>query len=259
MTSPTRERLRRISSLSFSLAKVHFKLRNEGTYLGMFWYLLNPVVLFAVLLFVKHAAFSHISIPNYPLYLLVGLVMQNYLSRSVLGAVDVIRKNGGFIRSVKIPLESLVVASSLNLLYAHAFEAILVAGTILFLGVPATTIVFYALSLLLFALFALGVSFAASTLGVFANDIGNIWPIFSQILFFITPIFYEVEPGTLLYAANQFNPLYYFISLARWPAYQQPGASLPVLLAIAASLAAIGLAVGATVFRMHKRKFAELV
>ncbi len=247
-------------NLSLSLAGAHFKLRNEGSYLGILWYLLNPLALFAVLLFVKHAAFSaSVPIQHYPLYLFVGLVMQNYLNRAVAGSVDIIRKNAGFIKSIQIPLEALVISSVMHMLYAHAFEMILVAGLVLYFGVSLSMLLFYAVSVILFTLFILGLSFVFATIGAYANDVQNVWNVVSQILFFITPIFYSVHPGTFLHAINQFNPLYYFITFARWPAIAQSGMTAGSLFAALAGFSFLSLGIGLFVFEKSKRKFAELV
>ena len=51
MKKKMKEKIKSISALSFSLAKANFKIRNEGSYLGIFWYLLEPLAFFIVLLF----------------------------------------------------------------------------------------------------------------------------------------------------------------------------------------------------------------
>jgi len=44
-------KIKKTLSLGFSLASAQFKLRNEGSYLGVLWYLLEPLSFFAILLF----------------------------------------------------------------------------------------------------------------------------------------------------------------------------------------------------------------
>ena len=69
--------LKKTITLSVALARAHFKLRNEGIYLGIAWYLLNPLLLFAILFFVFSDRLGS-SIPYYPAYLFLGIIMFNY-------------------------------------------------------------------------------------------------------------------------------------------------------------------------------------
>lgn len=58
--------MRHVFQLSFSLAQVRFKLRNEGSFVGFFWYLLEPLMSFVILLLCGHAL-RQSAIPLYPL------------------------------------------------------------------------------------------------------------------------------------------------------------------------------------------------
>jgi len=67
-------------NLSITLAKMEFKLRNEGSYLGLFWYFLNPLFTFILLNFIFSAKFGQ-DIAFYSLYLLLGIIMFNFFSQ----------------------------------------------------------------------------------------------------------------------------------------------------------------------------------
>ena len=76
-------RLKKFIELSFALAKAQFKLRNEGSYLGIFWYILNPIFIFSLLLLIFSTRVGQ-GIPHYPLYLLLGIIMFNFFQTATI-------------------------------------------------------------------------------------------------------------------------------------------------------------------------------
>ena len=86
-------KIKNILRISLALAKVNFNLRIEGSYLGVLWYLLNPLILFAVLWFVKEAAFAEVKINYYPLYLLIGIAGFNFFKQAITSSIDAISSN----------------------------------------------------------------------------------------------------------------------------------------------------------------------
>lgn len=244
-------------SLSYSLARVNFKLRNEGSYLGIFWYLLNPLALFATILFVKQNAFSEVEISFYPLYLLVGLITLSYLNRIIIMSTDVIRNNSSFIKSIQIPTEVLVVSTSMHVLMLHVFEVLILTVLALYMGIPILNIALYVFATGLLTIFLLGLSFLFATFGVFVTDITNMWSVASQLLFFITPTFYVLHATSLLYIVNMYNPIYYFMTLSRDVLIK--GSAPLGIMYIACVLSSISLCVGLLVFSKYQRRFAEYV
>jgi ABC-type polysaccharide/polyol phosphate export permease len=242
-------------TLSLSLAKTNFKLRNEGSYLGVLWYLLNPLSLFFTILFVKQTAFSHTEIPLYPVYLLTGLVLLSYLNRVVGVATDVIRGNSNFIKSIHIKTEALVISSVMHILMLHVFEVFLIICLSLYFQVPVINLILYIGVTLLFTLFLSGLAFLFATIGVYVTDVGNVWAVVSQLIFFVTPTFYVLSPASGLYTLNLFNPLYYFMTLARDVLIH--GQSPLWLVSIAIVSTVVSLALGLFVFSKYRRSFAE--
>lgn len=243
--------------LSFTLAKANFKLRNEGSYLGVLWYLLNPLALFFTILIVRKTAFSHSEITMYPVYLLIGLVIMGYLNRAIGISADIIRGNSGFIKSIQVPSEVLVLSTMIHLFLLHIFEIFLIVGLGLYFDVPLFGIVLYVASVALFTLFLLGLAFSFSTIGVFVSDIANLWSICSQFIFFITPTFYSLQEGTFIYLVNQFNPLYYFMTLSR-EALIFGTASVQVMF-FACIYTMVSVGIGLYIFSKYRIKFAELL
>ncbi len=205
-----------ILRLSFSLAKTNFKLRNEGSYLGIAWYLLGPLALFFIILFVRGAAFPGAAIASYPIYLLIGITGFNFFRQSISLSIRAITSSAEFIKSINnISPETFVISTILESSFSHVFEMLLVALFMIYFGVPLVGILFYPISFLAFLPFVLGAGFFCATIGAYAIDVDNIWAIMSQLFIFVTPIFYTMVPGTTLATVNLFNPLFYYINISR--------------------------------------------
>ncbi|HOW58757.1 MAG TPA: ABC transporter permease [Candidatus Omnitrophota bacterium] len=208
------DEIKHILYLSLSLAKVRFKLRNEGSFIGIFWYLLEPLLTFAILLLFGHALYQNI-IPHYPLYLLVGLVVFNFFLAATNFSIKAITSNESFIKSMDIAKEPFVIAGLIQYSFSHACEIVLLLFLALCLKVPLTGFLVYPLFFLFFSLFVLGCSFLFATIGVYIKDLSNVWAVLGRLLWFATPIFYVAPKEGALYLINLFNPIFYFVSTAR--------------------------------------------
>ncbi len=243
--------------LGIQLAKAGFKLRNEGSYLGIFWYLLNPLLLFG-LLFLVFSDRLGAGIPEYALYLLLGVVMFNFFQNSTIESTRTIAKDySGLIKSINFPRESLVFGVVLKNLFSHFFEIILFA-IVLIAIVPAYNLIFYPLILLIFCIFIYGSCLLLTALTVYFVDLENIWNFAVRLLWLGTPIFYAIGGQTRLFYANLLNPLYYFITITRESIIY---GRMPALWLILGGLiySLIFVLAGTIVFNKLKAKFAELI
>jgi len=252
-----KEMLKSITGLSYQLAKANFKLRNEGSYLGLFWYLLEPFLLFVVILGLR-VAFSGGGAKDYPLYLLLGLIMFNFFSGTTGKATGFITSGGSLIKQVKINQEVVVVSQVIEASFSHFFEVVLFACFVIFYGSNVLWILFYPLIFIFYYMFILGFSFLLATFGVYVNDLNNVWKVITRVLFFFTPLFHSVSEGSFLYTANLFNPLFYFLEIGRsLMVYNKFPELWMVYVAIGFSI--FFFVFGILIFEKFKFKFAELV
>jgi len=250
--------LRNFFSLSLALAKSWFKLRNEGSYLGIFWYLLNPLLLFILLLLVFSDRLGA-SIPEYPLYLLLGIIMFNFFQQATIESSRVIiREFWGIIKSINFPREALIAGIVLRNIFSHLFEIILLFIFFILFHNSLYGLIFYPVILILFSFFVFGFCLMISSLAVYFIDLENIWNFFISLLWLGTPIFYEIGGQTRLFYLNLFNPLYYFIVLSRkvviYNTFPEPWVILGCLF-----YSLLFLLLGLWVFDKLKIKFAELI
>jgi ABC-type polysaccharide/polyol phosphate export permease len=197
---------------SLVLAKVQFKLRVEGHYLGIAWYLLEPIAMFAILLSLRPLVGS--GIEDYPLYLLVGLVMFNVFRSATNLSANAIVSNASLITSLKTNPEVFVLAVCFEALVIHVFEMLVVAAALAYFGVSLASLFYYPLVLLVFSSFICGVAFVLSVAGVYVSDIRHVWNALTRLLWFATPIFYAGRKNLPL-DVDAVNPMYHYITLAR--------------------------------------------
>jgi ABC-type polysaccharide/polyol phosphate export permease len=193
----------------------------------------------------------------YPLYVLSGLIMFNFFRQCTATALTSINSNAGFIKSIKISSESFVISSAFQSAFSHFFEIMILVIFIIFFKIPLSGLIFYPFIFLFLFLFSLGASFILATMAVYINDIGNVWSVFVNLLWFSTPIFYILSPADFTFL-NRISPMYYFIEIARnlviYGTSPRPG-----LLWITIIFSAATLAAGILIFEKFKNKFAELI
>ncbi|MFT4303129.1 MAG: ABC transporter permease [Candidatus Woesearchaeota archaeon] len=210
----TKDKFKTILGLTLSLGIADFKLRNEGSYLGILWYLLSPLLSFGFLWFIFSQALGS-DIAKYPLYLLLGIVMYNYFQMSVSESIMAIRNNAGIIKSIKFPKQTLITAIILKFFISHLIEYIILFAFLMYFNIPILQALLYLPILILFIPFIIGLSLIFSSMTVYFIDFQNIWEFLSRILFFITPVFYQLTIPSNHFYINLLNPLFHFITLAR--------------------------------------------
>jgi ABC-2 type transport system permease protein len=186
---------RRLLHLSVALAVTDWKLRFFGSVLGYVWSLLRPLLLFAIL----YVIFSQIvgvsaGVENYPLVLLAGVVLFFTFGEMTNGAVTSMVDRETLVRKVSFPRMaiplSVTLVASLNMLLNLVSIAIFVAAS----GVPPRwTWLLIPLPLIGLVIFGMGLAMLLSALYVPFRDVRPIWEVFSQALFYATPILYPIE------------------------------------------------------------------
>ena len=247
--------LKQILGMSWTLAKTHLKLKSEGSYLGYLWYLLGPLLLFTLLYFIFSKRLGE-NIPNYALYLLLGIIIWNFFSRATSEAMASTKLP--IIKSINFPKEVLVISSVLAIAILHFFELVIFILFMIGFGISPFAIIYYPFIFVLFFAFILGVSFILATINPYLADIENIWGFLIKIGFFATPIFYSLKEHGYITIANLFNPVYYFIEASRKIIIYQQIPELFIILGMIA-YAILFLVVGYIIFNKFKHKFAELI
>ncbi len=233
-------------------------VKSRGTYLGVAWTLVNPLLTILVY-FVIFQYIFRIGIPNFLAFFLMGFLMWVFFSRSVAAAATSIVDNEAILKRSVFPLEVLPLAAVLYHLFHHvAALAIALPLMLVFWGAKLTWNLLWVGGVLgAFACFTLAVTLWLSTIGVFFRDTRDILEVGLPILFWGTPIFYtpEMVPQVLQPLVTA-NPLSSFIGAVRSALLggQVPsGAQLGLMALWVAGM----LASGIWVFSRYAPSFAE--
>lgn len=189
------------------LVKTDFLLRYQGSFLGIAWSVLKPLMLFCVMyvVFVKFLRFSD-GTDTFPLVLLLGISMWNFFTESTSMGLSSIIARGDLLRKVNFPKYIIVVSATINALICMLINLGVVVVACILSGVQFTVnVLWLPLNLVQLYLLSLGVALLLSTLNVYFRDAQHIWEVVLQGLFYATPIIYplsmveqklaEVTPG----------------------------------------------------------------
>lgn len=188
-------------ALLAELVRTDFKLRYQGSVLGYAWSLLRPLFMFAIL-YVVFTKFLKIggSVPNYPIYLLLGIVIWNFFQEMTSQSLGAIVGRGDLIRKIRIPRWLIIVSTSVSAIINLALNLVVFMTFALISGMDIlVTSIWLPLLLVEVYLFALGLSLLLSALFVRYRDVSYIWEVLIQAGFYVTPILY---PLTLISNLN---------------------------------------------------------
>lgn len=174
--------------------------RYRGSYLGILWSFINPLLMLVVYTFVFSVVFKarwsveSSSKTEFALILFCGITAFNMFAEIVTRAPGLILSNANYVKKVVFPLEILpVVVLGSALIHAGISLSILTIGLVVLQGAFYWTITFLPLVLLPLMLLSLGLGWFFASLGVFLRDVGHIIGVAVQVLMFLSPIFYPVS------------------------------------------------------------------
>lgn len=250
------------------LTKTDFKLRYQGSVLGYLWALLRPLLMFAILyiVFAKLLRFGD-EIPHYPVYLLTGTVLWSFFTECSQQGIQAMIGRGDLIRKISFPKYIVTVSTTLTAVINLLINLAVVIVFALINGVTPSWswLLIFPLILELYLL-ALGIAFLLGSINVKYRDIGSIWDVLIQALFYAVPIIYPISmvasTSTLAAKIILLNPIAQVIQDMRWSLITPVTVTTSSFVGPWAELATIGLVliifmVGAVVFRQRSRFFAE--
>lgn len=199
------------------LVSKDIKLKYRRSFLGYIWSILNPLMIMGIMVIVFSNMFRF-DLQNYPVYLIIGQTIYNFVSESSNQAMWSITGNASLIKKVYVPKYiftlSKVTSSCVNTLFSLGamlivFIACKVHFNIYMLFIPVIILETY--------VFCVGLGLLLSAANVFFRDIQYIYAAFLTAWVYLTPIFYPINqlPIWLQWSIKHFNPLYSFITQFR--------------------------------------------
>lgn len=237
------------------VVKRDIKKKYYKSALGVLWTILNPLLHMLVMTFIFSTLFRR-NIDNFPIYLLCGQLIFNFISGSGRQSLSAILGNAGYIRSIYIPKYIFVLSRVIESFVDMLFSLIALVLVMIITGAPFTPyLIFLPVVFVLAFMFALGFSFVLATYGTFLRDLHHLYGIFSTLWMYLSAIFY---PVTIVPAAYRFvfdiNPMLHYISIMRSICHE---GTMPTekSLIIATCFSVLFLLFGISVFKSKEDKF----
>ncbi len=206
----------RDKGMFFTLAKNDFQAKFAGSYLGLFWAYVQPIITIVLYWFVFQVGLRSGDVSSHPfiLYLMAGLVPWFYFAESWGGASTSLIEYNYLVKKVVFNVGLLPAIKVVSALFVHVFfvAAIVIISICYGYGVDL-----YLLQLPYYmfctAFLVLGLSHITSACSVFFRDMTQIVNIFLTIGVWLTPIMWNPETtmGGVLQTIFKLNPVYYIV------------------------------------------------
>lgn len=177
------------------LVKTDFHLRYQGSFLGMVWSVLKPLMLFAVMyvVFVKFLKFSD-GTPTFPISLLCGTCLWSFFSESTSMGMRAIVDRGDLLRKIHFPNYIIVASTTMGSMISLGINLVVVILFGFFAHAHYTwRILLVPLSIIQLYCLGLGVALLLGSLYVYFRDVAHIWEVVLQAMFYATPIIYPIS------------------------------------------------------------------
>ncbi len=185
---------RRMWSLALTLGTTEFRLRYLGSFLGYLWSLLRPMMFFGVMYVVFTQIFKLRSGAHYGVYMLCNIILWTFFLEVTSASIACLVAREGLLRKMRFPRLAIPLSVCLTSSFTLMMNLVVVVIFALANGVePRWTWLEMPVIVALWAMLALGVGLILSVLYVRMRDVQPIWDVFSQILFYGSPLVYTLS------------------------------------------------------------------
>lgn len=252
-------------TLIMQLSKNDFKTRFAGSYLGIVWAFVQPVITIVLYWLVFEKAFHSTGYGNVPfaLWLTAGLVPWFFFSEALMGGTTSLIEYQYLVKKVVFQIDILPVVKVFSSLYVHVFFVVFTIVVYTISGIKPSLfwlqVIYYSFCTIVFTT---GLVFITSAIVGFFRDLTQIINILLQIVIWFTPIMWNYENMTLSKAFDiilHINPLFYIVQgyrdslISHIGVWQRPGYTIYFWVITAAIWTA-----GTFVFRRLKVHFADV-
>jgi ABC-2 type transport system permease protein len=202
---------RRFLNLTRTIAVSEFRLRFYGSALGYLWQLMRPLMLFGILwlVFTQFVRLGGGQTPFFSVVLLMGIVLFTFFAEATSGSVASVLSREGLVRKIHFPRLVIPLSVVLTAGFNLGLNLLVVTGFALLSGVrPRLSWLQAPLLVLALAVLATGMAMLLSALYVRFRDIGPIWDVVLQLVFYGSPVLYplEVVPEQWIRQVMMLNP-----------------------------------------------------
>lgn len=258
--------------LIWNLAKNDIKKKFAGSYFGVVWAFVQPVITVLVYWFVFEKGLNSkatdlrtgIEIP-FVLWLMAGLVPWFYFQEAMNGGTGVLVEYSYLVKKVVFQIDTLPVVKMISALFTHIFFVVFAVALFACMGyfpdLYVLQVFYYSICMILFTT---GLVYVTSAVTVFFRDMKEVVQIVLQIGIWVTPIMWTIEAMTNIpqwaVVILRLNPMYYIVSGYRDALINKIGFwEHPALTAFFWVVTVLMLLLGTKVFKRLRPHFADVL
>jgi lipopolysaccharide transport system permease protein len=242
--------------------------RHRGSYLGMVWAVLNPLlmlclygVVFGIFFKNRFQVLPNETGVDFALAMFLGLILFQIVAETMAIAPTLIVSQPNLVKKVVFPLEVLPLAQ-LGASWFHfliSLSLLLLGSLALGRGLTLSGLAWLPLIVMPLMLLTVGLAWLLAALGVFFRDIGQIAPFVSQIMLYTSAVVYSIKLiDPTVWTVLRWNPLLHTVQLAREAVLWQVPVN-PLHLAYTWACGLAMFVVGGWFFRKMKPAFADVI
>ena len=206
--------------LIWDLAKADFRKRFVGSYFGIVWMLVQPIVTVLIYFFIFQVGFKSVPpVPGVPyvLWLIPGIVPWFFYIEALNCVTGCLQEYSYLVKKVVFQVEILPIIKLISCMLVHAFFAGIMLAVFLCYGrLPMATwiqILYYSFAA---AMLALAFGYLTCAVNVFFKDMAQIVSICLQFGMWLTPIMYQetmfADKAPWFVTILKLNPFYYVVA-----------------------------------------------
>lgn len=221
-----------------TLTRREIASRYRGSFLGVAWSLVTPVLMLIIYTFVFSVVFKvrwgmggEDGKTDFAMLLFVGLILHGLFAECVNRAPGLIIANTNYVKKVIFPLEILPWVVMGGALFNTGISVVvLLTAQILLKHALPWTVILFPIVVAPLVLAAVGATLFLAAIGVFLRDIGHTVSIFTTMLLFVSAVFYPISAlpdqyqlfiklNPLAFIIEQCRKILIFGQLPDWPGY----------------------------------------
>ena len=202
-----------IANLSFN----DFKTKYAGSFLGIVWAFIQPLITIFVYWFAFQVGLRSQDVGNFPfaLWCMAGLIPWFFFSDGLNGGTNALIDYSYLVKKVVFNIDILPLVKVISAVFVHIFFIVFLLIMYALYGyypdLYSLQILYYSLCLFLLVL---GLSYITAPLVVFFRDLGQIVNIILQVGVWMTPILWNIDTmqvSDTIKKLLKLNPVYYIV------------------------------------------------
>jgi len=185
------QEIRKRKDLLLYLVKSGLKAEHRNSYLGYFWWLLDPLLNIAVYYFLVVVILQRGG-ENYAVFLVIGLVVWRWISSSINTSANSVLRYSSIINQVYLPKFIFPLSFTITQLVNFLFGTVVIGLFLAIFGImPTWHIVYLPIIIVITVIFLLAIGSILGFFTVFIRDIDNVLQHIIRIFFYASPIIWE--------------------------------------------------------------------